>query len=110
MLTFIRWVARLTSLGTIAVITAFAFGEGTPSGREWLLLAFFPIGLLVGLLLGWWNELLGGAVAIANMLAFYAVAFAASGRVPAGPYFALLAAPAVLFLLHGYFARRAAVR
>jgi hypothetical protein len=106
----IRWIARLTSLGTIAVIAAFAFGEGTPSGQDWLLLVFFPIGLLVGLVLAWRNELLGGAVALGSMLAFCAVVFAASGRMPTGPYFAVLAAPAALFLVSGLLARRAAAR
>lgn len=101
----LRWAGRLLSLGTIGVIAAFAFGEGTPKPSEWLLLAFFPIGLLVGLVLAWWREIPGAVVALGSMAAFYAICFVARGGVPTGPWFAVLALPAVVFLIAGVLAR-----
>jgi hypothetical protein len=101
----LRWAARLLSLGTIAVILAFAFGEGTPRASDWLLLAFFPIGLVAGLALAWRHELAGSLVALASMAVFYALCYRASGHVPTGPYFALLASPAAIFLLTSLLSR-----
>jgi peptidoglycan/LPS O-acetylase OafA/YrhL len=102
----LRWVARGLSLLTILTIAMFAFGEpGTPTAKEWLLLAFFPIGLLLGLALAWWRELLGGIIAVGSILVFYAAFLVADGRLPAGPYFAILATPGVLFLILGLATR-----
>ena len=105
--TILRWTARLLSLGTLAIVLAFAFGEGTPRAKEWLLLAFFPIGLIIGLAIAWWRELPGALIALASMAAFYLACLAASGRVPTGPYFLLLATPALLFLAAGLLRRTA---
>lgn len=101
----LRWIARVMSLGTIGIIGAFAFGEGTPTKAEWLVLAFFPIGLVVGLVLAWWREIPGALLALGSMAAFYAIHFAARGTFPAGPYFAVLVSPAVVFLAAGLINR-----
>jgi hypothetical protein len=102
----LRWTARLTSLTSAGIVLMFAFGEsGTPTAREWLLLAFFPIGLVLGMGLGWWRELLGGAVALGSLAVFYAILFAFRGSVPTSPYFAILAAPGALFLAAGLWMR-----
>jgi hypothetical protein len=103
----LRWLARVLSLGTIGIIGAFAFGEGTPTAAEWLLLAFFPIGLVVGLVLAWWREIPGALLALGSMAAFYAIHFVSRGTLPAGPYFAVLVSPAVVFLAAGLTSRMA---
>lgn len=103
--TILRWVARISSLGTFAIIGAFAFGEGTPTAKEWLILLVFPIGLLIGLLIGWWRDILGGAIAISSVAILYIIILARGSTTP-GPYFALLAVPGVLFLASGLLARR----
>lgn len=100
----LRWVARVMSLFTMGVVLMFAFGEGVPAGRDWVLLAFFPIGLLIGLVIGWRREVLGGAVAVGSMAVFFALLAAFSGRFPAGPYFAILGLPGLLFLISGLWA------
>lgn len=102
----IRWLARITSLGTLAVLLAFLFGEGTPTSRDLLLMAFFPFGLAAGLVLAWWRDLAGGLFALMSMIAFYVLYFAMNRDLPKGPYFAILASPAALFVIGGLFARR----
>ena len=64
-------------------------------------LAFFPTGIIVGLLVAFRKELLGGAVTILSLMGFYVWHLAVSGRLAAGPWFALIAAPGLLFLLVG---------
>jgi hypothetical protein len=100
----LRWVARLSSLVSMALLL-FLFGEGiNPSqltASEVLGLLFFPFGVVVGLLLGWRWETLGGAVTLLSLLAFYKVMYAANGRFPEGIWFALFALPGLLFLYCG---------
>lgn len=103
--TALRWIARLLSLGVVAILAAFAFGEGTPRPEDWLLLAFFPIGLVLGLIVAWWREIPGALLTLASLAAFYLICFA-NGKVPTGPYFAILASPAALFLIAGLLRRR----
>lgn len=100
-----RWIARVLSLAVFGVIAAFAFGEGTPKPKEWILLAFFPIGLLLGLALSWWREIPGAMLTIGAIVGFYITSYASSGKVPTGPYFLMLASPAPLFLIAGVVAR-----
>lgn len=101
----LRRLARLWSLATFAFLLLFLIGEGLsgprvmPTTMEWIGLLFFPIGLLLGLLLAWRWEGLGGAIAVGSFLLFYLWIRFEAGRWPGGPYFALLAAPGLLFLL-----------
>ncbi len=101
-----RWIARVLSIVVVGIILAF-LGEGTPKPKEWLLIAFFPIGLLVGLVLAWWREVGGAIISIGSMAVFYFLCYALSGKFPTGPYFALLASPAAFFLVAGVLARGA---
>ncbi len=109
-----RWVARIWSLLTFAFIGAFVIGElfnssgPAPTPVEWLGLAFFPIGVLIGLGLGWWREGVGGGTAVLSLLAFYGWGLIVSGRLPGGPFFLLLTAPAFLYLLVWQQTRREA--
>jgi hypothetical protein len=81
------------------LLGAFVLGEpGTPTPREMVALACFPLGVVVGMLLGWWRELIGGGVTAASLLMFYAWMWLAGGRFPTGPYFLLFASPGLLFL------------
>lgn len=105
-LTGLRWLARLLSAMSIGIILMFAFGEpGAPSAREWLMLAFFPIGMVVGLMVGWWRELMGGLITIGSLSVFYGLMMMHTQRFPPGPYFAILASPGMLFVIVGLWAR-----
>lgn len=100
------WLARVLSAMSIGIVLMFAFGEpGTPTVRDWLLLAFFPIGMVLGLLLGWWQELLGGLITVGSLMVFYGLMWMYSGHLPPGPYFAMLGSPGVLFVIVGLLAR-----
>jgi hypothetical protein len=72
-----RWLARLGSLTSTGLILFFFFGEGFDPSHillaEWVGLAFFPFGVVAGILLGWWKEGWGGALAVASLLDFYAI-------------------------------------
>lgn len=99
-----RWIARVLSIVVVGIILAF-LGEGTPKPSEWLLIAFFPIGLLIGLVLAWWREITGALISIGSMAVFYILCYILSDRFPTGPYFAMLASPAAFFLVAGVLAR-----
>lgn len=107
LLDILKWTARAASLASLAILAAFAFGEGgAPTLRQAVLMVFFPFGLVGGLVLGWWRETWGGALALASLAAFYVLEVAMSGRFPGGPYFAILASPGLLFLASGLLRRR----
>jgi hypothetical protein len=107
--TTIRWTARLWSIATLLILAAFIFGDaesGTPTAVEWLGLAFFPGGVVVGLLIAWSRESLGGWITVLSLIGFYAWHFFISGRLSAGPYFVLLSAPGFLFLVAAWLQRQ----
>ncbi len=82
-----RWLARLLSVASVGIILMFAFGEGTPSGRDWLLLAFFPHGDGDRAAHGVVAEVLGGTIAVGSVAVFLGLMLVLGGRVPAGGVF-----------------------
>ena len=107
--TILRWSARSLSILVLGVLLVFAIGEGLNlsrfTGRELLLFAFFPLGICVGMVVAWWREILGGAITLASLAAFYLADRLISSSFPRGIAFMLLAAPGVLFLLCGLWTR-----
>jgi len=103
----LRWLARFTGLLSMGVLLLFMTGEDgllSPQAwakvrpAEWVLIFFFPFGILVGLALAWWREALGAVVAAGSLAAFYVSEAVLFGRLPGGPWFLILTAPAGLFL------------
>ena len=100
-----NWIARVWSLAGIAFVLVFVFGEVfggqgmRPTAAEWIGLALWPIGVGIGLAIAWFRKGLGGALASCSFIGFYVWNFLERGRFPRGPYFLLVAAPGVLFLL-----------
>jgi len=105
-----RWLARLTSLLSVGMLSLFLFGEPFNAARitprEWVGLAFFPAGVALGMIIAWWNEGLGAAISLASLLAFYTVFGWLLGSNVKGPYFVLFASPAFLFLMAWLFSKR----
>lgn len=102
---WLRVAGRVWSIVSLAFVLAFFIGEALsgasapPASLEWLGLAFFPVGLSIGLVVGWWRAGLGGAITLLSSGLFYLWNWVARGTWPRGPYFALLAAPGLLYLL-----------
>jgi hypothetical protein len=107
----ILWVARIWSLASLAFVLAFVIGEGFSNGTRWptateaVGLALFPIGVCVGLALAWLREVLGGAIATGCFVAFYLWILIVDGKFPPGPYFFLVSAPGILFMVSRFWSR-----
>lgn len=107
----IIWVARIWSLASIGFVLLFVFadvlsGNGArPTQGEWIGLVLWPTGVVLGLVVAWFRAELGGAIATASLIAFYLWGFLERGRFPGGPYFVLVAAPGILFLLSSLLSR-----
>jgi hypothetical protein len=102
----LRWTARVLSIGIIFLLSLFVFGKDgitlDMTGTEWTGVAFFPLGVAVGFLVGWKNELLGGVVSFASLACFYFVfGLVMTGRLPRGAWFAIFTLPGFLFLAYG---------
>ena len=102
----IRWIARVWSIASIGFALLILIGEliypqAPPPAtlRDWVGLFFFPFGVCMGMIAAWRREGVGGGITVGSLLAFYAALRVMDGRFPRGPYFALLAAPGVLFLV-----------
>ena len=111
-----RWIARGWSILSILAVFVFALGEiarpigPRPTPQEWVGLALWPIGVAVGLIVAWYREELGGILALGCLIAFYVWNLLRSGHLPHGPFFLLMAAPGLLFLIAGLLSQRSAVR
>lgn len=99
----LRWGARVLSLCSLGFVLSFAIGEsalpGHLTGRDAILFLFFPSGLCLGLITAWWREKLGGGITVASVIGFYLIHCLLFRRLPAGPWFFILAVPGVLFCL-----------
>jgi len=96
----IRWIARLLSIPVIVIFLLMFFGEGFDPAKvkpaEWLMLLFGPFGLIVGMILGWWKEGVGGVITLVSFFAAMIVGgYSGSG---AGNLL-ICASPGFLFLL-----------
>ena len=104
----VRWTARLAGAGSLAFLLLFVgahiFGDSqgpAPTEAEWVGLMLFPAGVIVGLMIAFFRAKTGALTTIGSVAAFYAWHVAHAGNLPRGPYFLLLTAPAVLFLISG---------
>jgi hypothetical protein len=103
----VRWISRILGLLLVVLCLVLMIGQ-----------QFNPLGLkgheiaqaasllvaLVGMILLWRRQLLGGALVVAGMGLFYAINFAASGRLPTGYVFPLCFLPGILALVEGWSA------
>ena len=79
-------------------------GEGLHPSRittsEWVGLLFFPIGVMIGMVIAWWKEGVGSLVTVGSLLAFYVVYGYLMRNHLGGWAFIVFASPGFLFLLH----------
>ena len=101
----VRALAKVGSIASLGFVSMFFIAhlvQGEFSPIEWhecLALLFFPIGVMSGMLLGWWKEALGGWLTVGSLIAFYIWNLIVSGQLPGGPYFILLSLPGLMFLV-----------
>jgi hypothetical protein len=99
-----HWTARALSVVSTLMLLLFLFGEPFPVTKirasEWLGLALFPGGIVLGFVVAWWREGLGGIITIGSLLIFYLVfVLLPSGSFSKGGWFFVFAIPGFLFLI-----------
>ena len=102
----LQWVGRGLSLIVLGLF-AMMLPDGWPpqSPSEWVLMAFFPGGVALGMILAWRRAVLGGIVTLASLGAFYIAARVLGGAFPSGGWFLVFASPGLLPLLCWTIAR-----
>ena len=108
----LRWVARTTSLISVGLMVFFLVGERFNPGsvllRHWVGLSLFPIGVALGMIIGWWREETGGIIALVCLVAFYLIYDWLMGEAqPQDWAFSVFALPGLLFLIDGIRSRGA---
>ncbi len=96
------WVARIASIISIGIILLFFIGEGFIPAQltlnEWLGFIFFPLGIVVGMVVAWWREGVGGFITLGSLILFYLVHFLTAGTFPKGFAWIAFTSPGILFL------------
>ena len=110
----VRWIARVSSGFSAALILLIFIGEGLTEGfepllhmsvRETLMVVAF-IAVWLGLLLGWKWEFYGGLLTACGVAAFYLVDYLFKGTLPRLPYPLIFAFPSLFFLYSGLQTRK----
>jgi hypothetical protein len=105
----LQWFARVLSIVSVFVLVLFFVGEvfdpAALRSREWVLMIFFPLGVIAGMAVAWHWEGLGGAITVVSLIAFYLTHFLFSGGMPRGWAFAAFSSPGFLFLAHWLLTR-----
>jgi hypothetical protein len=91
----VHWAGCLLGTAVVLLYIAFAIGEGLPPLGA-MNASFAAVGvMLLGFLLAWWHDLVGGVVSLLGLACFQALEIAANGH-PAGGMFYLFIVPGVL--------------
>jgi hypothetical protein len=109
------WAARAYALAGLAVLTAFAVGEGFVQPERWVpdvtlgegvLFALFPVGVAIGLLLGLWRPRAGGWIATLSLAGFYLGMLIDRGGLPSGPWFIVFSGGGIALVIADWLKRR----
>jgi hypothetical protein len=103
-LAIIELIARVGSIASITLLILLFAGEGLHpseiSRNEWAGLLFFPIGVVIGMIVAWCKEGLGSAFTLLSLVGFYLVYGYLLRNHIGGWAFIAFASPGFLFLLH----------
>jgi hypothetical protein len=105
-LAVIELLARVSSIASITLLILIfmndAFNPSDISRNEWAGLAFFPIGVVIGMIIAWWKEGVGSAVTVGSLVGFYLVYGYLLRNHVGGLAFIAFASPGFLFLAHWF--------
>ena len=106
-LAVIELLARVGSIASITLLLMLFVGEGFHpskiSANEWVGLLFFPLGLVIGMVIACWKEGVGSVVTVGSLIGFYFVWGYLLANHIGGWWFIVFASPGLLFLLHCLF-------
>lgn len=102
MLRVLRWTARISSL-IIAIVFGLLWWHQPPAFHALPTVMLIKFGLLsatvLGLLLGWWRERVGGVVALLGALGVLVLESIVTRRFPLIPALFAMIVPAMLYLM-----------
>lgn len=105
-LAVIELLARVGSVASITFLILLfmgdAFRPSEISPNEWAGLVFFPIGVVLGMVIAWWKEGVGAVLTVASLIGFYMVYGYLLRNHIGGWWFIVFASPGFLFLLHWF--------
>lgn len=102
----IELLARVGSIASITLLVLIFMGEpfraSEISRNEWIGLAFFPLGVVLGMVIAWWKEGVGSVLTVGSLIGFYVVYGYLLRNHIGGWWFIVFASPGFLFLLHWF--------
>ena len=105
-LAVIELLARVGSIASVTLLIMIfmndAFNPSDISRNEWAGLAFFPIGVVIGMVIAWWKEGVGSVVTVGSLVGFYLVYGYLLRNHIGGLAFIAFASPGFLFLVHWF--------
>ena len=105
-LAIIELIARVGSIASITLLLLIFLGEGSStseiSRNEWIGLTFFPLGVVLGMVIAWWKEGVGAVLSVASLIGFYFVYGYLLENHIGGWWFVIFASPGFLFLVHWF--------
>ena len=105
-LAIIELLARVGSIASITLLVMIFFGEGSRPGEisreEWIGLTFFPLGVVIGMVVAWWKEGVGSVLTVGSLIGFYIVYGYVLENHIGGWWFFVFASPGFLFLVHWF--------
>ena len=104
----LRLTARVFAVACLALLFLLILGENLDYWlkaplNELIGALLFPVGLIIGMLVAWRRELLGGAIALGSVAAFYIIYGLILNSILTGLgwWFIFFAIPGALFLAYG---------
>jgi|ERR1043166_4601615 hypothetical protein len=108
-LAVIELFARIGSIASVTLLVMLFLGDGFQPSRitanEWAGLLFFPLGVVIGMVVAWWKEGVGSVVTLGSLLGLYIVWGYLMRNHVGGYWFFVFASPGLLFLLHWFMHR-----
>ena len=105
-LAVIELLARVGSIASITLLILLFMDDAVRpseiSANQWAGLVFFPIGVVIGMVIAWWKEGVGSVLTVASLIGFYMVYGYLLRNHIGGWWFIVFASPGFLFLLHWF--------